>query len=164
MPWLDEGVSTIGLQLIILIEDDDHPLARHYHTTVQNSKYWKRAYGVRIPLHDDVPSFLANWSDNRKKMKISESLLKKNLKFLSKNRSINGEYPIYDYIDHQYIQYGLDGCLWEEFPKGIPGIIVDLTYPLINHPGWMNVWVTNSFHALPSNIITPCRGILVWDT
>lgn len=162
MPWLDEYTGSTGLQLIFDMEhEEDHPDIHYYYTTVQNSKYWKRAIGVRVPLHPYVPKYLDSWPANKQHIIYSERMIKNNMKFIAHYKSWNISY---DYIDHKYLQYGLDGCLWEEFPKGIPGILIDYTDPTLNHPGWVNVWVTPNFQQTPSGIQVPHKGILAWDT
>lgn len=177
MPWLDDhpecvvdpytGLKTVGLQLLIPLNADANANkerkdnGRYWHNAVTKRLVWKSVYGLRVPVYPEGIYYLKSWPRIRKTMAFSDAMVKKNMRFLHLHQ---GPFQMeMDYIDHMYLQYGLDGCLWEEFPKGVPGIIIDRSRPHENLWGWVHVVVTPSCELdIPKDIQRPCKGILTW--
>lgn len=179
MGWLDtqpdcivcptSGQKQIGLQL--LLEIDNHLKLQWWDNTVGKQQDWKRIQAVRVPLHGTGVKFLDEWFKDktlRLSKRISENLVCANLKYIKSHaiigRGMRTIHPQLDFIDLTYIQYGLDGCLWEEFPNGIPGILVEMSNPYEAFAGWVPVTVTQSFPSPPEiEPFLPCKGVLAWD-
>lgn len=185
MGWLDAlpdsathpitGKKCVGLQLLLEIEDEKNVLPTHlkphlWNNTVGKQSEWKRIEAVRLTLHPHGVRFLEDWFSNqtlRQSRRYNDPLVSQNLRYMRRHAK-EGEkgmlYPEVDLIDLTYVQYGLDGCLWEEFPNGIPGIIVDRSCPHMARKGWIPVVITKNFQA-PNELkpFLPCLGVLTWD-
>lgn len=172
MPWLDDlpdcciddetGFPMVGLQLILLSNDTNDPKVRMYHNTVTKRKIWMSVSGIRITIQPRGIHYLESWPSIKHTVKFSDDLLKKNEKFIVSHTKRYNALPKMDYMDHMYLQYGLDGSLWEEFPKGVPGVIVDNTMSHENIWGWVHVIVSRSCPFIPPTIKTPHYAILTW--
>jgi hypothetical protein len=188
MGWIDDrddchvcpitNSKKCGLQLILDIEDIDRKLPTHLRpqwwnniVTRNNKYYWKKQFGVRLTLHSKGVKFLEEWFDSpipRALEKFSRMLIQSNITYIKDHTCyasrVKFVYPPIDFIDFTYVQRGLDGALWSEFPEGIRGISVDITDPYKAYEGWIPVTITKDFACAEElQEFLPCTGILTWD-